>query len=86
MNKGIREEVRFKRVLEKITRPNCFGVKSFCVNHTCEHRKDCDERFAKRTWLAQAIEMKAHHERKAKYFEKKIEKLKAEGIFPFEEF
>jgi len=82
--KGIREEVKLKRVLEKITRPKCFGCTPYCLDTKCIQRKDCIDRLDERRWLVQAIQKKAEHERKAKYFEKKIEKFKTKGVTPLE--
>jgi len=73
-------------VWNKIFIPKCFG------NYSCPHsfnycpykrKKKCAEMLEDRSWLTHAYEKKAEHERKAKYFQKRIERLERKGIRKF---
>lgn len=68
-----------QEVFRKIMRPLCFGNR-ICGNLTCEHQEDCRRLYRDRIWLKQAIEKREDHERKLKFFERKIRLLRKRGV------
>jgi len=78
-----REAKLVTEMMEKITRPTCFGsTKKFfaCDYKRCGHEAACSEIIDKKEHLRSYLRTQRECQEKLKYCMRRIKKLRAEGI------